>query len=309
MSHAIAEPILEAATLLTVDVVIPVLNEERELERSVQTVRAFLTKKLPCRWRIVVADNGSVDGTAEAGRNLARSSSDVQFVRLERRGRGRALRRAWLESSADIVCYMDVDLSTELEALPKAIRAMTEGHCDLAVGSRLLPGSKITRSLKREVISRTYNFLVKALLHTRFSDAQCGFKALTREVVETIVPQVRDESWFFDTELLVLAERFGFRIQDLPVVWNDDADSRVRILRTAWEDVRGLFRLRRLLKSRGFLEQAEKHRMRAQMRSAQASAGRYAFPAPAPAPSFGSSDRAPAKNAVARTRAARSAGN
>ncbi len=309
MSHAIAEPILEAATALTVDVVIPVLNEERELERSVQTVRAFLTKKLPCRWRIVVADNGSVDGTAEAGRNLARSCADVQFVRLERRGRGRALRRAWLESSADIVCYMDVDLSTELEALPKAIRAMTQGHCDLAVGSRLLPGSEITRSLKREVISRAYNFLVKALLHTRFSDAQCGFKALTREVVETIVPQVRDESWFFDTELLVLAERFGFRIQDLPVVWNDDADSRVKILRTAWEDVRGIFRLRRLLKSRGFLEQAEKYRTRAQIRSAQAGAERYAAPARAPAPSFGPSDRAPTKNAVARTRAARSSGN
>ncbi len=308
MSHAIAEPILEAAAL-TVDVVIPVLNEERELERSVQTVRAFLAKELPCRWRIVVADNGSMDRTAEAGRNLARSCADVQFVRLEQRGRGRALRRAWLESSADIVCYMDVDLSTELEAIPKAIRAITEGRCDLAVGSRLLPGSRTTRSLKREAISQAYNFLVKALLHTRFSDAQCGFKVLTREVVETIVPQVRDESWFFDTELLVLAERFGFRIQDLPVVWSDDADSRVKILRTAWEDVRGILRLRRLLKSRGFLEQAEKHRSRAQIRLAQAGAERYAVPARAPAPSFGPSDQAPAKNAVARTRAARSSGN
>jgi glycosyltransferase involved in cell wall biosynthesis len=240
----------------TVDVVIPVLNEAHVLERSVETVRAFLHANLPCRWRIVIADNGSKDGTRDLAARLATQHPDVHFIHLEQRGRGRALRAAWMQSSADIVSYMDVDLSTELAALPRAVRAIVEEKYDIAVGSRLMAESKIRRSFKREFISRCYNLFVKAVLLTRFSDAQCGFKVLTRQVVEDIVPQVKDQSWFFDTELLVLAEKQGHRIKDLPVVWLEDDDSRVKILQTAWEDIRGIMRLRKLLwnKSREFAE-------------------------------------------------------
>jgi hypothetical protein len=147
---------------------------------------------------------------------------------------------------------MDVDLSTDLSALPVMFRALVAEGYDLAVGSRLMRESRIRRCLNREIISRIYNVLVKAVLFTHFSDAQCGFKALTRQAVERLVPRVQDQSWFFDTELLVLAEKLGYRIQDVPVTWNEDDDSRVKIVQTAWEDIKGVFRLRRFLWSKDF---------------------------------------------------------
>jgi len=238
---------------ISVDVVIPVLNEAHVLARSVATVRKFLAGQCLSRWNMVIVDNGSTDGTAEIGQRLAAEHPDVIFLHLAQSGRGRALRYAWVQSSADIVCYMDVDLSTELEALPRAVHALVVEGYDVAVGSRLMRGSRIRRCLKRELISRLYNLFLKAVLFTHFSDAQCGFKALTREVVERAVPQVKDQAWFFDTELLVLAEKQGYRIKDIPVVWNEDSDSRVKILQTAWEDIKGVFRLRKFLRSEEFV--------------------------------------------------------
>ncbi len=229
---------------LVVDVVIPVLNEAHVLAQSVATVRAFLAERVDWRWRVVIVDNGSTDGTDRVARELAARWADVRFLQLPERGRGRALRHAWTQSDAAIVSYMDVDLSTELEALPKLVAAIQSGAYDLGTGSRLLPGSRTTRSFKREFISRCYNLFVKAVLWTSFSDAQCGFKAVSRRVVNEIIPQIRDQAWFFDTELLVLAEKQGYRIYDLPVRWVEDDDSRVKILRTAWEDIKGVFRLR-----------------------------------------------------------------
>ncbi|HXG43219.1 MAG TPA: dolichyl-phosphate beta-glucosyltransferase [Gemmatimonadales bacterium] len=229
---------------LTVDVVIPVLNEAHVLARSVATVRAFLAQRVDWRWRVVIVDNGSTDGTDRVARDLAARWADVRFLQLRERGRGRALRHAWTQSDAAIVAYMDVDLSTELEALPKLVAAIQSGGFDLGTGSRLLPESRTTRSFKREFISRCYNLFVKAVLWTSFSDAQCGFKAVSRRVVNEVIPQIRDQAWFFDTELLVLAEKQGYRIYDLPVRWVEDDDSRVKILRTAWEDIKGVFRLR-----------------------------------------------------------------
>lgn len=236
----------------TVDVVIPVLNEAHVLELSIAKLRRFLLDRLPYRWRVLIVDNGSTDGTIEVARNLASCFPDVVALHLEQRGRGRALRHAWTQSSADIVCYMDVDLSTELEALPRAVRALLEQDYDIAVGSRLMRDSRTKRSLKREIISRIYNVIVKLVLSTRFSDAQCGFKAITREVVEHVVAQVKDQSWFFDTELMVLAEKQGYRIKDIPVVWNEDDDSRVKIAKTAWDDLKGVWRLRWFLWSNEF---------------------------------------------------------
>ena len=232
--------------MASLDVVIPVLNEEQALPACIDELGAFLARRLEeHRWRIVVADNGSTDGTLEVAKAYAKEHPGrVGYTHLDMRGRGRALRQAWLASSADVVSYMDVDLSTGLEAFPALISAVaTEGY-HVAVGSRLAPGARTTRSLKRELISRSYNRLIKLGLGTHFSDAQCGFKALSREAARVLVPSVVDNHWFFDTELLVIAERRGFRVKEVPVTWREDPDSRVKILQTALEDLKGLARLR-----------------------------------------------------------------
>lgn len=226
-----------------VDLVIPVLNEAHVLARSVGTIRKFLAAQ-PWQSLVVVVDNGSTDGTDRVARELVAAHSDVRFLQLPQRGRGRALRHAWTQSDADIVAYTDVDLSTELEALAPLVEGIWSGRFDLGTGSRLLAESRTTRSAKREFISRCYNLFIKAILWTSFSDAQCGFKAVSRRVVSEIVPQVEDQAWFFDTELLVLAEKQGYRIMDLPVQWIEDNDSRVKIVSTAWEDIKGVFRVR-----------------------------------------------------------------
>ena len=234
----------------TVDVVIPVLNEAHVLRRSVETVLNFLGANVRYRWQIVIVDNGSTDGTQRVAQELAADCREVKFIHLLQRGRGRALRHAWLQSTADIVCYMDVDLSTRLDHLPALLEAIAHEGYDVATGSRLMRASRTTRSFKREVISRIYNLLVKTVLLTKFSDAQCGFKAVSRRAVEAIVPKVEDQTWFFDTELLVLAEKQGFRIKDIPVVWEEDDDSRVKILQTGWDDIKGVLRVRRQLWNR-----------------------------------------------------------
>jgi len=226
-----------------VDVVIPVYNEESALEKSVLALREFLQKNCPIEWRVVVANNASTDSTIEIAKRLAERFADVRYVHLDVKGRGRALRKAWLETDADIVAYMDVDLSTNLRFFPPLVQALLDGY-DVAIGSRLMSASRVTRTFRREVISRCYNLLVKSLFFTRFSDAQCGFKALTRLAATKLVPVVKDESWFFDTELLILAEKKGYRIKEVPVEWVEDLDSRVHILRTATDDIRGLLRVR-----------------------------------------------------------------
>jgi glycosyltransferase involved in cell wall biosynthesis len=185
-----------------------------------------------------------VDGTPEEGRRLAREYGDVEYVHIETKGRGRALKQTWLASPMDIVSYMDVDLSTDLEAFPALIGAIAEGEYDLAIGSRLAPGSQVQRSLQRRVLTRGYNLLIKATFFNRFSDAQCGFKAVSRRAAQRILPLIEDNNWFFDTELLILAEKLGYRVKDVPVSWAEDQDTRVHIGSTITEDLRGLLRLR-----------------------------------------------------------------
>lgn len=227
----------------SVDVVIPVYNEERDLARSVVILRDYLQENLPYHWRIVIADNGSTDNTLGIAQALSQEHPQVDYIHLDQKGRGRALRKAWLESLADIVSYMDVDLSTELKAFPSLVDAIQSGY-DIAIGSRLCAGARVRRCLKREFVSRGYNLMVKALFLNRFHDAQCGFKALSREVAQKLVPLVQDQAWFFDSELLLLAEKRGYRIKEIPVEWVEDPDSRVNILKTAWGDIKGLLRVR-----------------------------------------------------------------
>jgi len=232
--------------VVSVDVVVPVYNEERALPHTIPMLRACLSEpSFPYVWRIVIADNASVDSTPEVGQSLAREHGDVEYVRIEQKGRGRALKQTWLASPMDIVSYMDVDLSTGLETFPALIRAIAEEGYDVVIGSRLAPGSQVRRSLKRRALTRGYNLLIKAMFQTRFSDAQCGFKAMSREGVQRVVPLIEDINWFFDTELLILAEKLGYRIKDVPVSWVEDLDTRVNIRGTVAEDLRGLWRLRR----------------------------------------------------------------
>ncbi len=223
---------------------IPVYNEEADLARSVERVHAHLCT-LPWTFRITIADNASTDATAVVARRLAHTFEEVRAVHLAEKGRGRALKRVWTASTSAVLVYMDVDLSTDLKALLPLVAPLISGHSDLAIGSRLRHDSRVTRGPKRELISRSYNLLVRGALRTRFSDAQCGFKAIRADVAREVLPLVEDNAWFFDTELLVLAERAGLRIHEVPVDWVDDPDSRVDIARTALADIKGIVRVGR----------------------------------------------------------------
>jgi putative flippase GtrA len=228
---------------LDVDVVVPVHNEQATLEDSIRRLHAFLTERFPFSWRIVIADNASTDGTPFIAQELREDLPGVHHHRLERKGRGLALREAWSRSDARVVAYMDVDLSTDLRGLLPLVAPLLSGHSDVAIGSRLARGAHVVRGPKREVISRTYNTILRTTLRVRFTDAQCGFKAVTREAAALLLPQIRDDGWFFDTELLVLAGREGLRVHEVPVDWVDDPDSRVDIVRTAVDDLKGVARL------------------------------------------------------------------
>lgn len=224
------------------EIVVPVHNEEHALPRAIAELTRHL-EAMPWSWRITIADNASTDRTAEVARELARRHGQVRVVRLPLKGRGRALRWVWSRSDADVLAYTDVDLSTGLDALLPLVAPLVSGHSDVAIGTRLSRGSRVTRGPRREVISRSYNALLRGVLGARFSDAQCGFKAVRREVAAELLPLIQDETWFFDTELLVLAERAGLRIHEVPVDWIDDPDSRVDVWRTAFDDLRGIRRL------------------------------------------------------------------
>lgn len=228
----------------SVDVVIPVYNEEHVLERSVETLCSFLREHLPYRWRVLIADNASTDDTLAVAGRLAERHEDVDYLHLPVKGRGRALRAAWLASEADAVSYMDVDLSTHLGSFPPLIAAILDEGYDVAIGTRLGVGAETTRSPRRDFISRVYNLIIKAVFLTRFSDAQCGFKALSRQAAQELVPLIENQEWFFDTELLLLAEKGGYRIKEVPVRWLEDPDTRVHVVKTMMEDLRGLLRMR-----------------------------------------------------------------
>ena len=226
-----------------VEIVIPVRNEERDLGPAVRRLRAYLDDSFPFAARITIADNGSTDGTWAQALELAGEFPLVRAARIDRPGRGGALRTIWSGSDADVYAYMDVDLSTDLNALLPLVAPLLSGHSDVAIGTRLARGARVIRGPKREIISRCYNLLLHASLGTRFSDAQCGFKAVRADAARVLLPLTTDTGWFFDTELLVLAERAGLRIHEVPVDWIDDPDSRVNVVATALGDLRGIARL------------------------------------------------------------------
>jgi putative flippase GtrA len=240
-----------------VEVVVPVFDEERDLEQSVRALHAYLTDHFTVTWAITVVDTASTDGTWAIAQHLAATLPGVQAVHLDQKGRGRALRTAWAASSAAVVAYMDVDLSTDLDALLPLVAPLLSGHSDVAIGTRLASGARVVRGPKRELISRGYNLILRTTLRAGFSDAQCGFKAVRADVARELLPLVEDQGWFFDTELLVLAEHNGLRIHEVPVDWVDDPVSRVDVVRTATDDLRGVWRMiRRFARGDGALVHA-----------------------------------------------------
>jgi putative flippase GtrA len=229
----------------TVEIVIPVYNEEAGLEPSIRRLHAYLSEHFPLSWAITIADNASTDRTWPIACRLALLFDGVRAMHLSTKGRGRALRTVWSQSISPVVAYMDVDLSTDLAALLPLVAPLVSGHSDLAIGTRLAPTARVARGPKREAISRTYNLLLRATLRAGFSDAQCGFKAARTDAVRQLLPLVVDQGWFFDTELLVLAEHNGLRIHEVPVDWVDDPDSRVNVVSTAKGDLLGMWRMMR----------------------------------------------------------------
>jgi glycosyltransferase involved in cell wall biosynthesis len=230
-------------TSVDVEIVVPVYNEGHQLAERITALRSFLDESFPFRTLVTVVDNASTDDTFAVASRLASTMPGVAALHLDRKGRGYALRSAWSSSHAPVVAYMDVDLSTSLPALLPLVAPLLSGHRDVAIGSRLAHGAKVVRGPKRELISRTYNLILKVTLRGHFSDAQCGFKALRRDAADQLLPLVEDNQWFFDTELLVTAERLGLRIGEVPVDWVDDPDSRVDIVSTAADDLRGVWRM------------------------------------------------------------------
>jgi putative flippase GtrA len=228
-----------------VEIVVPVYNEAPHLTARITELRTFLDTSFPFRALVTIVDNASTDATFDVARDLASRLPGVAAVHLARKGRGHALRTAWSTSVAPVVAYMDVDLSTSLTALLPLVAPLLSGHRDVAIGSRLARGAHVVRGPKRELISRAYNLILRCFLRGRFSDAQCGFKALRADAARRLLPLVEDDAWFFDTELLVTAERLGLRISEVPVDWVDDPDSRVQIVRTALDDLRGVWRMAR----------------------------------------------------------------
>jgi glycosyltransferase involved in cell wall biosynthesis len=224
-------------------VVLPVYNEEKAVRKSVRTLSNFLRNHDSYEWKIVIADNNSRDRTGEISAELALEYDNVEYLHISRKGRGIALRTAWGQSDSDFVSYMDIDLSTGLDALIRAVDLLNQGE-DIVVGNRLDKRSKTRRCLKREFISRSYNIIIKYSLGTSFHDAHCGFKTGRREVVQRLLPYVADNEWFFDTEILFYAERLGYRIKEIPVEWEEDHDTKAKIFKDAHDDLRGLYRLR-----------------------------------------------------------------
>lgn len=228
----------------TLTIVVPVYNEEKDLPKNLPKLTSFLAEKMAkYDWEIVIADNASTDATPEIGRDLAKNDKRVKYLRLTQKGRGLALKTAWVKSKSDYLTYMDIDLSSDLAFFPKLISALEVG-ADIAIGSRLSPGAKVYgRTLMREVMSRGYSLLFRVLFLTSFRDAQCGFKAIKKSAATRVLKLIQDNGWFFDSELLIIAEKAGMKITEVPIVWRDDPASTVKVAKTAWGDIKGLFRL------------------------------------------------------------------
>jgi glycosyltransferase involved in cell wall biosynthesis len=229
----------------TVEITIPVYNEEKELEKNILILHDYCDKNLKeYDWHITIADNASTDNTPLVASSIEKKYPKISNFRLDQKGRGRAVKRVWNESGREMCVYMDLDLSTDLKHLPKLLWALQNNY-DVAIGSRLAKGARVEgRTFLRELTSRALNFFfIQVFFRTHFTDAQCGFKAVTRNVVKNLIPKIEDNGWFFDGELLIVAEKSGYKIYEEPVHWVDNPGSTVRLISTIWGDLMSMKRL------------------------------------------------------------------
>jgi len=214
------------------EIVIPVYNEEEQLEQSILTLHHFLSTEYPSsQWRITIANNGSRDSTKEIAVNLVKTHKNINYFHLDGKGFGKAVKSVWKDSPYSILGFMDLDLSTDLKHLPEAIDILLDSRTDIVVGNRLLPKSVVeNRSPLREITSRSFNLILKTYLKVRFSDGMCGFKFIRRESCAKLLDfGIQNDEWFFSTELLIIAEWLGFKIYELPIRWVDTDQSKAKM--------------------------------------------------------------------------------
>jgi len=221
-------------TAATLSVVLPAYNEVNRLEVAVAKISQAL-KEDEYPYEIIIAEDGSTDGTAEKAEELAQKNSCVKHIHREKRlGRGTALSNAFRQCNGEVFVYMDLDLSTDLKSLKPLVDAIIIEGYDFSTGSRMLPESRVERTLGRSISSKSYNFLVRHMLDSKVKDHQCGFKALRKEAVLSLLNEVEATHWFWDTEILVRAHRHGFKIKEIPVNWTSGEDTKVNLAKDSW---------------------------------------------------------------------------
>lgn len=231
-----------------INITIPVFNEEEILHENILKIYNFLKEHISDPWFIVIANNGSTDKTELIAKELIKHNMGIRLLYIEKPGKGEAIKQGWQKFEADIYCFMDADLATDLKDLPNLISQVKNGY-DIAIGSRYVKGAQVKRTIFRKIFSFVYRILVKLMFNSLIKDFPCGFKAINKKVLEKIVPKIKDNAWFFDSELLILAEKEKFKIKEIPVSWHDpERQSKVKVLNTARAYVRKLFELKRRLK-------------------------------------------------------------
>ena len=228
------------------EITIPVLNEENSLEENTLIALNYVKNEVTKNCRIVIADNGSTDNTEEIGRKLERENLEIQYIKVHKKGVGLALRTSWLQSNADIVGYMDLDLATNLDHLKEVHTILANDECDIVNGSRLLDGSQVIgRSWYRSLTSRVFNIIVRKLLKVNLSDGMSGFKFFKRKIATDLINSgINLDGWFFSTEILVKAFWSGKKIIEIPIIWTDGMESKVKVAKLSREYLFEIFRLR-----------------------------------------------------------------
>ncbi len=228
-------------------IVIPTYNEERIIKQNIDQLFDFCENNLQkYKWRIIVADNGSTDRTIKIVKEQKQKYSNLEYFHLSQLGKGLAIKKAWQDYIADVNIFMDADLATELKFTPTLIKGIAEEKYDLIIGSRYHKQSKCKRPLMRSVCSKSYNFILKMLFNIKLTDTHCGFKALSKPAVQKIIPKIKNNGLFFDTELLILARHYNLNIKEIPVNWTEEKGrkTKVKILRTALDYLKEIVKLK-----------------------------------------------------------------
>jgi len=232
---------------MNISIAVPTFNEEKIIEQRINQLFDFCENNLKkYKWRIIVADNGSTDRTIKIIRKQKQKYSKLEYFHLKKLGKGLAIKKAWQDYLADVNIFMDADLATELKFTIPLINGITEEKYDLTIGSRYHKQSKCKRSLIRSMCSKFYNFILKIFFNIKLTDTHCGFKALSKSAVQRIIPKIKNNGLFFDTELLVLARYYNLKIKEMPVNWEDknERKTKIKIIKTGLKYLKEIIKLK-----------------------------------------------------------------